>query len=270
MAEVEKITDDANQTHDPAGDGARILSLVPSLTELVFDMGLADQLIGRTSFCVHPKPVVSRIPSVGGTKRINMKKVVTLAPTHALVNIDETPKQLAGSLTDLGITVVVTHPIEVTDNRNLFHLFGALFNRVSEAEELTARLNAALTALDNNKDQRNALYLIWKAPWMTISQDTYISRFLSLGGWQTVAHNPTIRYPELEMDEHLLREVDDVLFSTEPYSFTEAHVSEFQTAFPNHAHKARLIDAEMISWYGSRAIAGLAYLKAFAEKVRIK
>ena len=263
-----EITDDAGKKHYPAGDSARILSLVPSLTELMFDMGLEDQLIGRTSFCIHPQPDVSAVASVGGTKRINMKKVAALSPTHALVNVDETPKQMAIDLAELGIDVVVTHPIEASDNRKLFDLFGKLFNRVQEAEVLTSHFDDALLQLDSIKPSRTALYLIWQNPWMTVSKNTYISRFLSLTGWQTVAHHPTIRYPEVRIDDRLLQKVDDVLFSSEPFSFTEAHVLDFQATFPDHANKARQIDAEMVSWYGSRAITGLTYLKSFFDEVR--
>ena len=262
------IIDAANQKHNPAGDGARILSLVPSLTELLFDMKLRSHIVGRTKFCIHPQPLVNAVPSVGGTKRINMKKVEALAPTHALVNIDETPKQMADALAKLGITVVVTHPVEVIDNRHLYSLVGALFNRGREAASLTTHFDAALAKLKRNFSPRVVLYLIWQTPWMTISRDTYISRFLSLGGWQTAAHDPASRYPEIKLHEKLLSKVDDVLFSTEPFPFTESHVSAFQYSFPNHAHKARLIDAEMVSWYGSRAIAGLEYLEGFASKVR--
>ena len=263
-----QITDDAGQTHDPAHKGARILSLVPSLTELLFEMELSENLIGRTSFCVHPQIMVNTVPSVGGTKRINMEKVAALKPTHALVNIDETPKQMADTLATMGITVVVTHPIEAADNRNLFDLMGALFDRTSQARALTARFDAALGDFDDIPTRRTALYLIWKAPWMTISQDTYISRFLSAGGWRTIPHNPTIRYPEIEIDNSLLNQVDDILFSSEPFTFTDAHISAFKATFPNHSEKVRRIDAEMVSWYGSRAIQGLSYLKSFSNQVR--
>ncbi len=262
------IKDDAGQVHQPAGSDARILSLVPSLTELLFDMDLVDQLVGRTSFCVHPKFAVGDILSVGGTKRINMKKVATLAPTHAIVNIDETPKQIADALAAQGITVIVTHPIEVTDNRRLFELIGRLFDRTEAVERLVAAFDAALARIENGQPARRALYLIWEDPWMTISRDTYISRFLALASWQTVAHNEVVRYPEVNIDEALLESVDDVLFSTEPYTFSEADLAAFAEAHPAHAAKARLIDAEMVSWYGSRAIAGLNYLKDFAAEVR--
>jgi len=262
------LKDDAGQAHQPAGADARILSLVPSLTELLFDMDLTEQLVGRTSFCIHPKPGVNDIPSVGGTKRINMEKVAALAPTHALVNIDETPKQMADNLSAQGIVVIVTHPIEVADNRRLFELIGSLFDRTKAAERLIAAFDAALARMEVGQSKRRALYLIWQDPWMTISRDTYISKFLALAGWRTVAHNDLVRYPEVTIDDTLLDDLDDVLFSTEPYTFNEAALAAFADAHPAHAAKARLIDAEMVSWYGSRAIAGLSYLKDFAAEVR--
>ena len=103
---------------------------------------------------------------------------------------------------------------------------------------------------------------------MTISRDTYISKFLALAGWQTVAHDSSVRYPEVTIDENLLAGVDDILFSTEPFTFNDSDIAAFAEAYPAHAAKACLIDAEMVSWYGSRAIAGLSYLKDFAAKVR--
>ena len=103
---------------------------------------------------------------------------------------------------------------------------------------------------------------------MTISRNTYISEFLALAGWQNVVHNAVVRYPEVTIDDTLLDDVDDVFFSTEPYTFSEADLIAFAEAHPAHATKARLIDAEMVSWYGSRAIVGLAYLKDFAARVR--
>ena len=262
------LKDDAGQVHQPAGANARILSLVPSLTELLFDMDLKAQLVGRTSFCVHPNPSVDDIPSVGGTKRINMEKVAALAPTHALVNIDETPKQMADTLASQGIARIVTHPIEVADNRRLFELIGGLFDRTKAAERLIAAFDGALAGMEGSQSTRRALYLIWQNPWMTISRDTYISKFLALAGWRTIAHNDVVRYPEVTIDDTLLDDLDDVLFSTEPYTFSEANLVAFAEAHPAHAAKARLIDAEMVSWYGSRAIAGLSYLKDFAAEVR--
>jgi len=261
------IVDDAGAHHQIAAADARILSLVPSITELLFDLSLSDQLVGRTAFCIHPKPAVDDIPSVGGTKRINMDKVRALNATHAIVNIDETPKQMADALADMGLIIVVTHPVEVADNARLFRLIGGLFNRQTEAGTLAAELQLEISAFRGDQTARNVLYIIWQNPWMTISRDTYISRFLALANWRTVAHDAAVRYPEIDLTDDLLAGVDLVLFSTEPFAFTENHVEAFQRDFPADAHKVHLIDAEMVSWYGSRAIPGLRYLRDFAAQV---
>ncbi len=256
------FVDAVGVAHAAATDDARIISLVPSLTELLFDLGLGARLVGRTTFCVHPQPMVKNVRSVGGTKRVNMDKVRAAAATHVLVNIDETPKELADELAELGLNLIVTHPIEVADNIALYRMIGGIFGRAAEAEAMVERLTAALDDLQRRAatwPQRRVLYLIWKEPWMTVSRETYISRMLALVGWRTVADDPAIRYPEIDL-AGVLDDTDLVLFSSEPFAFKAEHLAAFGAAFPAHADKARLVDGEMLSWYGSRAIAGLGYL----------
>ncbi len=254
--------------HAQAGDEARIISLVPSLTELLFDLGLGGQIVGRTTFCVHPRPLVERVRSVGGTKRVNMDKVRAAAATHVLVNIDETPKELAEALAKLGLIPIVTHPIDVADNIELYRMIGGVFGRADEAEILVGRLERGLDELRSRAaawPERRVLYLIWKQPWMTVSRDTYVSRMLALVGWRTVADDPAVRYPTIDLAAGL-DDADLVLFSSEPFAFTEAHLAAFDAEFPAHAGKARRVDGEMLSWYGSRAIAGLGYLGDLADR----
>jgi len=264
---VSVLVDAAGTEHAPAGDGARIVSLVPSITELLFDLGLGGALVGRTAFCVHPADRIKSVRSVGGTKQVNFDKLRRAAPTHVIVNIDETPRDLAEEIARMGITVVVTHPIEVRDNIALYHLIGGLFDRETEAEALAARFEDAYAGVQKAAETlpvRRVLYLIWKEPWMTVSADTYIARMLALIGWATIGHDPDIRYPSIEMSETLLEETDLVLFSSEPFPFSDRHVADFAEAFPHHVAKAHQIDAQMTSWYGSRVIAGLRYLGALA------
>ena len=263
------LVDAAGRAHRPAGKHARIVSLVPSITELLFEMGLAEQVVGRTAFCVHPRNRVKSVGSVGGTKQLNMDKLERLKPTHIIVNIDETPRPLADELARSGYEVVVTHPIEVRDNLVLFRQIGALFRREQEAVTLCARFEAAFEAamkVVRTLPVRHVLYLIWKDPWMTVSQDTYIARMLALVKWRTIAHDPENRYPTVELNDQLLEQADLVLFGSEPFPFKETHIEAFRANFPDHASKAAIIDAEMTSWYGSRAIAGLAYLAEFARR----
>ncbi len=253
--------------HQPATD-ARILSLVPSLTELVFDLGLADKLVGRTHYCIHPQQHIGAIPSVGGTKKIKMDRVREIAPTHALVNIDENPREMADDLANAGIEVIVTHPMRPDDNLDLFQLMDAVFDAPAAANLYDAFIKARdRVGAVADWPMRRALYLIWKDPWMAISRDTYIAATLGLVNWH-IASGPD-RYPEITLDDATLSEVDLVLFSSEPYAFTNAHIAAFKATHPAHAHKAYVIDGEMTSWYGSRAIPGLDYLNDFARRLPV-
>jgi len=264
-----QYTDDAGRLHSPHS-GPRILSVVPSLTETIFDLGLATKLVGRTSFCIHPKNMVDTIPSVGGTKRINMEKVKKLCPTHALVNIDENPKQMADDLLALGIDVVVTHPNDPVDNLKLLKLLGGVFNVKAAAHQLADDFDKTYSHILNNQSAykpERILYLIWQDPWMTINTETYISRTLQLVNWQNNVDNADHRYPEINITDDYLSSIDLVLFSTEPYAFTLEHIKKFGNTFPEHAHKAHIINGEYTSWYGSRATQGLSYLADFARKL---
>ena len=139
---MSEMVDAAGTLHRPA-PGARIVSLVPSVTELLFKLDLAGQVVGRTAFCVRPAGRVKTARSVGGTKSINLAKLLALRPTHVMVNIDETPRELARQLDAEGLIVVVTHPLSLEDNLPLFRLLGQVFDRREAAEELCWRFSAA-------------------------------------------------------------------------------------------------------------------------------
>ncbi len=255
--------DAAGTQHEPAAT-ARVVSLVPSLTELMFDLGLGTHVVGRTHYCVHPEDKLSAVPSLGGTKKIKLARLAEVGATHVLVNVDETPKELADEIAANGYKVIVTHPNAPEDNPGLYRLIGGLFGAAAAAAEMSARFDHALADLKTAASSwppRRVLYLIWNEPWMTISRDTYIARTLALVNWQTVGDDPEIRYPEVDL-AGLLAETDLVLLPSEPFEFTQMHLADFRASHPNL--KALLIDGEMTSWYGSRAIEGLGYLKRFA------
>ena len=262
-----KLIDALGVEHRPLAktETPRIVSLVPSLTELLCDLGLAGALVGRTGFCIHPADTVRDIAKVGGTKDVNIEKIRKLAPTHLLVNIDENERPTVDVLAAFVPVVIVTHPLGPRDNLDLFRLLGGIFGAQDAAARLCAAFEheyAALAALPARAPRR-VLYCIWQDPWMTVSRDTYIARMLSLAGmqqWQ--APGEQARYPVFNWSESLANEIDEVLLSSEPYRFTEDHVDaiERQTGKP-----ARLVDGEMMSWYGSRAIAGLRYLRELRQ-----
>jgi hypothetical protein len=251
----------------------RIVCLVPSITELLCDLGLSEQLVGRTGFCIHPWEVVREIPKVGGTKDVLMDRVRELEPTHVVVNVDENLKEDAETLATFVPHVVVTHPQEPRDNLALYRQMGREFGREAEAEPLCERFEGAYErATADPGPEQSVLYLIWRDPWMTVAPDTYIAQTLALFGWRSpegvhVLSNPVgdkgqgVRYPELDLAD--FADVDRVLLSSEPFHFKEHHVAEVAELVPGA--EVSLIDGEMTSWYGSRAIAGLDYLAEYTR-----
>jgi len=258
------LTDALGQVHAPA-PGARIVSLVPSITELLCDLGLAPQLAGRTGFCIHPRETLAAIPKVGGTKDVNIEKIRKLAPTHVIVNIDENEKPTADKLAEFVPHVVVTHPLVPQDNLALARLMGGIFGVEDKAEAWCAAFGRELASLRSLPPgpPRTVLYCIWQDPWMSVAKDTYIAAMLAELGWR-IPDLGEARYPRFEWSEQLVGQLDAVLLSTEPYRFTEAHADalEKQIGIP-----VFLVDGEMMSWYGSRALAGLRYLRELRSMV---
>ena len=301
-------TDYTGREHPRCGPAPRIVSLVPSITELLFDLGLGPFVAGRTTFCIHPRPAVESVPRVGGTKTVRIDRLRRLEPTHVIVNVDENRRSDVEAIESFTPHVIVTHPLDPADNRlepthvivnvdenrrsdveaiesftphvivthpldpadnpGLFRLIGSIFGRDEAAARLAGAFAEALAAVAETAGRlpaRRVLYLIWKEPWMTVSRDTYISRTLALVNWETAAHDPGVRYPEVMLAEPLFAGIDLVLLSSEPYPFKPEHAALVRAAPGGARVPIALIDAEMISWYGSRAIPGLRYLARFAE-----
>ena len=257
----------------------RIASLVPSLTELVVALGLGDRLVARTGWCVHPAEALAGVPKVGGTKTVNLAKLRRLAPTHVLVHIDENRRETVEAIRAWGEAapeIVVTHPLGPEDNPALVAQLATEFAGPAEvaarADALQAALARELAATGPaGRPERKVLYLIWHDPWMTVARDTYLSRMLARIGWLTL---PAIdggvagadRYPALAGDERWLGRVERVLLSSEPFSFEARHVAAAQALCPQAT--VQRVDGELLSWYGARAVAGLAYLRALADDNR--
>ena len=255
--------------HPAARDDARVVSLVPSITELLFYLGLADRVVGRTRFCVHPQGAVAGVPRVGGTKKLRIDKLRALRPSHVIVNIDENREEDMARIAEFTPHIVVTHPLVPDDNLALYRLVGGIFGKQREAEGLCAAFQRARDELLDAAARwplRRVLYLIWRDPWMTVSQDTYISQMLALANWKTICHDPRNRYPQVRPDEHLLADTDIVLFSSEPFPFKPAHVDELRKLTGDTGTPCEFIDGEMTSWYGNRAVEGLRYLREFAAR----
>lgn len=263
------MIDAIGQQHERAHADARIVSLVPSITELLIDLDLGANLVGRTGFCIHPREQVQPIAKVGGTKDVKLARIRELAPSHVVVNIDENTRETYTALKEIAPHVIVTHPNRPTDNIELFNLLGFVFDRNDIAAELCGRLRKTLQEAqraDAELPARRVLYLIWRDPWITVTRGTYIANMLRLVNWRTVPTMAAVRYPTLD-DLSLDEDFDVCLLSSEPYAFRGKHVEEVRRLTADRT-TVRLINGEMISWYGSRAIAGIGYLTRFARELQ--
>ena len=180
-----------------------------------------------------------------------------------IVNVDENPRERVEAAAQFIPNVIVTHPLGPLDNIDLYRLLGTIFARQSEADELAARFERVyrntVEATCHLASER-VLYVIWKNPWMTISRDTYIARTLAAVGWDQIEVKSDARYPAVDI-ESVLGSVDRVLLSSEPYAFRPRDVAEVESMATGGSRPAvSIIDGEMTSWYGSRAIAGMKYL----------
>jgi len=263
----------------------RIVSLVPSLTELLCDLGLREQLVGRTGFCIHPRGALRDVPKVGGTKDVDVERVRRLAPTHVVVNVDENRRETVDRLAEFAPNVIVTHPLTVEDNLALFERFGAEFGEATGVREAAAALSRRMReAIDAARARRfdplPVLYLIWKDPWMSVGCDTFIASMLAEAGMRSVIGAGVPRYPSLTPAQIAGSGARAVLLSSEPYRFGETHCAGLRAALATFAGDGgtapattprvplcTTIDGEMASWYGSRAIAGLRYLIDYRERL---
>jgi rare lipoprotein A len=249
----------------------RIVSLVPSLTELVCELGRSEWLVGRTGFCIHPHEALARVPKVGGTKTVNVERIRQLAPTHLIVNIDENEKPTVDRLAEFVPNVIVTHPITVEDNIELYQRFGRLFDAQARAGEMCARLESVMANVQTHHfDPLPVLYLIWNDPWMTISRNTFIAQMLARVGIEALVPDVPARYPALALESMAALGPRVMLLSSEPCRFRPADRTQLRAAL-TAGGLARApvlgIDGEMTSWYGPRAIDGLSYLLAYRRRL---
>ena len=247
----------------------RIACLVPSVTELLAALGLAPCLVARTGYCIHPADLLAGVAKVGGTKDVNLAKLKRLAPSHVVVNIDENRAETVAALREFVPEIVVTHPCGPEEVVALIAQMAKTFAAVPGVAERAAALGAELqtelcATTPAARPAVPVLYLIWREPWMTVARDTYIARLLARVNWCTLPNvdggeRGASRYPGLTGREAWLAEVQEVLLSSEPYAFAQEHVREAQALCPQA--RIRLVDGELLSWYGPRTAAGLRYLR---------
>lgn len=223
----------------------KVISLVPSITEALFDLGLTEkEIIGRTKFCIHPAEKVKNVEIIGGTKNLNIEKIRSLHPDLILANKEENVKEQVESLmNDFKVTVYNTETIE--DNYYLVKNLGLLFNKEERAQTFNLKIYDVLNQAKINSKVK-AAYLIWKNPYMTVGSDTFIHNVLSEIGFENIFKNQT-RYPEIKAED--LAEADVIMLSSEPFPFKEKHIAELKEVYPQK--KIMIVDGEAFSWYGT-------------------
>lgn len=236
----------------------RIISLVPSQTELLYDLGLEEEIIGITKFCIHPEHWFRNKTRIGGTKDVKFDRVEALSPTLIIANKEENVKEQVEALASIA-PIHTTDISTLEDALNMIQEIGDLTNRLTKAEEIIANIKAGFTKLSKQLDHQSAktcLYLIWKDPYMSVGGDTFIHDMMLHCKLENVVAHET-RYPSISIEQIKSLAPEIILLSSEPYPFKEKHIAELQTHLPETT--ILLTDGEMFSWYGSRLQHSPAY-----------
>ena len=239
----------------------RIISIVPSQTELLFDLGLAEQIVGITKFCIHPANGVQSKTKIGGTKQLNIELIKSLEPDLIIANKEENERSQVEEL-------MQHFPVWISDVNNLdgalqmISSIAEINGKAIEAQKLIQQVSSSFNALKSAINQLSVVYLIWRKPYMVAGKEIYIDDMISRCGLHNVINET--RYPEIDTQQLIALKPDVVMLSSEPYPFKQQHIDELKTILPQT--KLILVDGEMFSWYGSR----LQYaVKYFAEIIKM-
>ncbi|WP_284463970.1 helical backbone metal receptor [Chryseobacterium sp.] len=241
----------------------KIVSLVPSITEALFDLGLTEnEVVGRTKFCIHPQDKVKNVPVIGGTKNINIDKIKALQPDLILANKEENIKEQVEALMD-DFKVTVTNVETIEDNYYLLKNLGKLLGKEDRAQLFNLKIYDILLQAKLEIPVK-AAYLIWKNPYMTIGGDTFINRILTEIGFENIFKERT-RYPEIKTED--LMDADLIMLSSEPFPFKEKHMEELQAVYPDK--KIMIVDGEAFSWYGTHIAKCENYFKELLAEIHL-
>jgi len=239
----------------------RIVSLVPSQTELLYHLGLADRVVGLTKFCIHPEHWRAEKTIVGGTKKYHIDRIHALKPDLIIGNKEENEQQ--------GIeTLAKDYPVWMSDISNLgeavemIEAIGELVGKREEAQDLVNEIQIGFSAFDPAMSDTSVIYLIWKDPYMAVGKHTFIDNMIGTIGFKNLIKE--VRYPTLDIEELQRLNPDALLLSSEPYPFKEQHVEELKAGLPST--RIELVDGELFSWYGSRLKESPAYFKELMKK----
>lgn len=238
----------------------RIISLVPSQSELLWDLGLRKELVGITKFCIHPDEMFRSVTRIGGTKEINFEAIEKLKPDLIIANKEENEQEQIEELCK-------RYPVWISDIYNLDNALEMIFrvgeitNKPTQSKGLVTQIKNKFSQFKNTKhearNRHTAAYLIWKNPYMAAGHHTFIDFMLGECGLKNVFSNEKSRYPEITTQILIDKNPQIILLSSEPYPFKEKHLQELKAQLPNA--KIMLVDGEMFSWYGSRLLKAFDY-----------
>jgi ABC-type Fe3+-hydroxamate transport system substrate-binding protein len=272
-----KFTDQMGRMVEINFPPQRIVSLVPSQTELLYDLGLTDEVVGQTLFCIHPEVYHKTKPRVGGTKNFKYEAIAALKPDLIIGNKEENEQGRIEELAN-NFPVWMSDIQTLDDSLEMIRQVGVLVDREQKARELALSIQASFDKLEagswrlekDNKPQTTNLkprtaYFIWRKPWMVAGHDTFISDMLNRVGLENVFASESSRYPEVT-ERQIGEAAPDIIFlSSEPYPFKQQHIDELQVICPQA--KIVLVDGELFSWYGSRLLYSAEYFKGILKQL---
>lgn len=255
-----EYTDQMQRTVEINSTVSRIVSLVPSQTELLVDLGLREKLVGITKFCVHPARLKKEVQLIGGTKHVKIDLLRSLAPDLVIGNKEENSRTDIEALETI-LPTWMSDIFTLDDALEMIRKVGEITGTTERAEEIVLEIKTNFSQLEGLKNPgKSVLYLIWKNPYIAVGPNTFIDAMLTTLGFQNVMQEE--RYPEVKL-EALNPEL--IFLSSEPYPFKEKHIEELQNQFP--ASRIVLVDGEYFSWYGSRLIGAPAYFKELLNQI---
>lgn len=233
----------------------RIVSLVPSQTELLYHLGINP--IAQTIFCVHPTPYFKESNKIGGTKKLSLAKIKRLKPDLIIGNKEENHQAEIETLRS-EFPVWLSEIYTLSDANTMILQIGELVNKKEEAESLVSAIQRDFSKINIAKKTQRVLYLIWRKPYMAAGRSTFINAILKSQGLENCISEVDSRYPELSTDQIKEYNPDTILLSSEPYPFKDKHITELQSMLPQAS--IELVDGELYSWYGPRLLKTASYL----------
>ena len=254
----------------PSSPPKRIISLVPSLTELLYYLGLETEVVGITKFCVHPEQWFRTKQRIGGTKNADITLVKSLQPDLIIASKEENIKEQVEAMAAF-CPVYCSDISTLEEAYEAFEQIGLLTGRSAKAQELIGQLRHNFGQLHTVIPKRRCVYLIWNNPYISTGGDTFIHAMLTAAGFEN-AFQYKFRYPETDLQQIAAHDVDVVFFSSEPFPFKQQHLDAFATAWHQQLPQKKMpllciVDGEMFSWYGSRLLYATEYFKKLRESL---